>query len=138
MITSDRQLQATQKKLNDLKASLDNGISEVPVKFQGAFKAQRLELVAELEAEIEEYKRLKSNHVTSIAIESMDDIKLAPIRFRLAKNMTVEQFAMLVGVHSRQIARYEEKQYENITVEVLTKILSKIRPRISGELSIER
>lgn len=32
-----------------------------------------------------------------------------PIKYRLAKGMSIEDFARLVHIHSRQIARYEVK-----------------------------
>jgi DNA-binding transcriptional MerR regulator len=136
MITSDRQLKVTQSKIEDIKTSLTNELTEVPRDFRQGILNQRQELIHELEEEVTEYLKLKSRKLDEIPISSIEDIKLAPIRFRLAAGMTIEQFAQLVGVHSRQIARYEEEEYEKITVENLTKILAKIQPKISGTMVI--
>jgi hypothetical protein len=138
MITSDRQLRVAQGKIEDLNKSLSHDLTEVPASFREGILNQRRELIAEMEREVSEYLKLKSRKVEVIPIASLEDIKLAPIRFRLATGMTIEEFAQLVGVHSRQIARYENEEYEKITIENLSKILAKIKPRISGEMPVGR
>jgi hypothetical protein len=43
-----------------------------------------------------------------LRIFSLHDLRAALIRYRIAARMTIEGFARLVHVHSRQIARYAE------------------------------
>lgn len=45
----------------------------------------------------------------------------APVRYRIATGMSVEEFARKVEIHSRQIARYETEIYRNATTETLLK-----------------
>lgn len=138
MITSDRQLKATQEKINYLRESLANEFPELPDEFRQGVINQRRELIQELEQEVAEYRQLKHATVEEIPIRSLRDLVLAPIRFRLAKGLTIEEFAELVGIHKRQIAKYEEEEYEKITIENLTKILSKLNPRISGGMPVNQ
>ena len=50
----------------------------------------------------------------------------APIKYRLAKGMKIEDFARKVNIHSRQIARYEVDHYHNETTDTMLKILGTV------------
>src|SRR4051812_13462188 len=108
MITSDRQLEAALKKLKLLQSSMKLELKPGTPRVLGvALHGQTQELVEELKNEIQEYKRLKNSQLVEIPIRSLEELMNAPIRYRLARKMTIEQFAHSVHVHSRQIARYE-------------------------------
>jgi len=110
--------------------------SELPEVLANAFHGQTEELLHEIETEISEYEALRNQPLEKISIQSMEDLMSAPIRYRLAKNMTVEEFSRKVDVHSRQIARYETEEYRNTTTETLLKILKKLDVHLSGDLRI--
>jgi len=50
--------------------------------------------------------------------------------------MTIESFARLVHVHSRQIARYESEDYQNVSWDTLLKILERLDVKIEGKMGL--
>jgi hypothetical protein len=137
MITSQKQYLAAQEKLKVLKDSTKSKFKTgVPDILKKAAQGQTAELALEIENEIKEYEGLKNFKATAIRIDSIEDLMLAPIRYRLAKNMTIEEFARKVEVHSRQIIRYEEDDYRNATTDTLLKILGKLDIHLSGDLKV--
>jgi len=50
--------------------------------------------------------------------------------------MTIESFARLVHVHSRQIARYESEDYQNVSWDTLLKILERLDVKIEGTMEL--
>lgn len=127
MITSERQLNVTKSKIEDLKSSLKQRPNEKmnPV-LQKAARVQAEALIAELQEQVSEYEHLRSDGIPAIQVKTPMDLFLLPIRYRIAKNMSQEAFSQLVGVGLRQIARYEAEGYENIQGETLKRILEKL------------
>lgn len=134
MITSDRQLKASKEKLMELKRSLEKNSESIinPILAKAA-KVQTQALIQEIETETFLYENLKTKGIAAIQLHSMADILNLPVMYRVAKGMSQEQFARLVNVGLRQIARYESDGYENINGETLKKILSKIELSIKVE-----
>jgi len=137
MITSQKQYTAAKEKLeilkNSHKAKLKTNVPDVLIK---AARAQTNELAQEVEASIKQYEMLKNWKKNTLRIDSIEDLMNAPIRYRLATDMTIEEFARKVDVHSRQIVRYEEEIYRNATTETLLKILGKLEINLSGDLKV--
>lgn len=135
MITSQKQLTAAKEKIRLLQEGLAAPpAAGTPAILVDAARGQVEELVAEIEAEIREYETLQEMKADEFRIESLDDLMDAPIRYRLANKMTIEEFAHKVGIHSRQIARYEAQRYRNLTTSTLLKILDKLGIQISGRV----
>ena len=63
---------------------------------------------------------------------------MAPIRYRIATHMTIETFAKLVYIHSRQIARYESEDYQNVTWDTLLRILERLNIKIEGKVELDQ
>jgi hypothetical protein len=137
MITSQKQLLAAKEKVKMLKESLvTEQEKSVPEVLKLATIGQIEELISEIESEINEYELLKSNKSTEIQIFSLEDLMNAPIKYRIAKGMTIEDFARKVHIHSRQIARYEHDHYHNATTDTLLKILVCLDVKISGMVKL--
>lgn len=137
MITSQRQFLAAKDKVKTLKESLIlKKKADLPKILIDAHDGQVGELVSEIEAEISEYEALKEMSISDIPIHSIEDLMCAPIRYRIASNMSIEDFARKVEIHSRQIARYETEMYRNATTETLFKILRKLQLNLSGYLKV--
>jgi hypothetical protein len=134
MITSDRQLKASKEKLIELKKSLEGSpASKINPILAKSAKIQTQSLIQEVENEIALYENLKTNGVSAIKLNSIADVLNLPVMYRVAKGMSQEQFARLVNVGLRQIARYESEGYENINGENFKKILSKINLKVAVE-----
>jgi len=132
MITSDRQLHVTKKKIEELKKSLAaTPRKEINAILKKAANAQTQALIEELNAQIKEYEDLQSLGVKAIQFLSLEDVFLLPIKYRIAKHLSQEAFSDLVGVALRQIARYEADGYKNIQGDTLKKILSKLPVSLS-------
>lgn len=124
MIMSDKQYTAAKKQLALLTKSVASASKEdVPDFIAQAGKAQIQELISEIQMNIEEYEYLKESKPSDIEIHSLDDLMVAPIRYRIAAHMSVEAFSRKVGVSARQIARYETENYQNTNSSTLRKIL---------------
>ena len=135
MITSQKQLTAAREKVRLLQEGLAAPpAAGTPAILVDAARGQVEEMIAEIEAEIREYETLQEMNADEFKIESLDDLMDAPIRYHLANKMTIEEFAHKVGIHSRQIARYETQRYRNLTTSTLLKIQDKLGIQISGRV----
>lgn len=84
----------------------------------------------------DEYDALKNSRPEDIEIHSRDDLLTAPIRYRIAARMSVDEFGRRVGVSARQIVRYESEGYQNITSSTLQKILKGLSIHSAEELLV--
>lgn len=134
MITSERQLNVTKKKITSLQESLVEKKKTAKSVLAKSSIIQTQALIKELEKEKVEYETLSTEGLGSIRIESPEDIMLLPIKYRIAKHLTQEAFAKLVDVSVRMIARYEAKEYTNINGETFKKILNKLPVKFHGKL----
>ena len=139
MITSDKQYAAAKEQLSTLVQSLSAPVKkDVPAVIQEAARSQTKELIAEIQANLDEYSKLVKNHNDGVVIEihSLSDLLAAPILYRLANHMSIEVFGRKVGISARQIARYEKEEYQNITTSTLQKILGNLNIHIDGKIAM--
>jgi len=137
MITSDKQYAASKKQLAMLTKSLKAPAKKnVPAIIAKAGKAQLQELIAEIRAEMKEYDELRNSNLSDIEIHSLDDLMVAPIRYRLASRMSIDTFSRKVGVSARQIARYEAEKYSNINSSTFRQILDGLDINLDGHVAI--
>ncbi len=136
MITSDRQYVAAKEKLAMLQASLKAPIKKgVPDIISKATKGQLKEMISEIKEGIKEYESICHTEPSKITINSLDDLMVAPIRYRLASHMSVEAFARKVEISTRQIMRYEAENYENSNTNTLKKILGHLNVNLKGKVA---
>jgi DNA-binding XRE family transcriptional regulator len=139
MIRSDKQHQAAKKQLVSLRKALAAGAhAKAPEAVIRAARGQTAELAAQIEKEIKDYEQLQKTQAKELRIFSLHDLRVAPIRYRIAARMTIEGFARLVHVHSRQIARYESEDYQNVSWDTLLKILERLDVKIEGKMDLNR
>src|SRR6266436_30903 len=139
MIRSDKQYQAAKKQLVSLRKALAAGAhAKAPEAVIRAARGQTAELAAQIEKEIKDYEQLQKTQAKELRIFSLHDLRVAPIRYRIAARMTIEAFARLVLVHSRQIARYESEDYQNVSWDTLLKILERLDVKIEGKMDLNR
>jgi DNA-binding XRE family transcriptional regulator len=139
MIRSDKQYQAAKKQLVSLQQALAvGGHAKAPKAVIRAARGQTAELAAQIEKEMKDYEQLEKTQTKELRIFSLHDLRVAPIRYRIAAHMTIEAFARLVHVHSRQIARYESEDYQNVSWDTLLKILERLDVKIEGKMDLNR
>lgn len=132
MITSDKQLSASKLQLTSLDADVK---SDVPKIINEANSLQLQELIQEIKAEIEEYEALKSSKIEDLKTHSINDLMSIPIRYRIAKHMSVDTFSRKVGISARQIHRYEAEEYSNTNTSTLKKILGNLDVSLDGHIA---
>ena len=136
MITSDKQYEAAKQQLALLAKSLAAPTKKkVPDVIAKAGKAQIKELMAELQSDLDEYESLKKCRPEDVEIHSLDDLLTAPIRYRIASHMSIDEFNRKVGDSARQIIRYESEGYQNITTNTLQKILKGLNIHLEGKVA---
>jgi Helix-turn-helix len=136
MITSNKQYDAAKKQLAMLTESLSSPVKkDVPDIIEQASRAQTQELIDEIQESIKEYEELRNSKPTDVEIHSLDDLLVAPIRYRIAAHMSVDEFGRKVGVNARQIARYELEGYKNINSSTFQKILKGLNIHLDGKVA---
>lgn len=136
MITSDKQYAAAKEQLAMLVESLSSPKKkDVPNFIEKAGKAQWQELIDEIQLTMKEYETLKDSEPSDIEIHSLDDLMIAPIRYRIAAHMSVDAFSRKVGVSARQIVRYELESYRNTNSSTLRKILEVLNIQLDGKVA---
>lgn len=139
MIRSNKQYEAAKKQLLSLQQALTPGNqAKAPEAVVRAARGQTTELAAEIEKKIKDYEQLQKTPAKELRIHSLHDLHVAPIRYRIAAHMTVETFAQLVQIHSRQIARYESEDYQNVSWDTLLRILERLNVKIEGTVKLDR
>ena len=136
MITSDKQYEAAKKQLLMLTESLSSPVKKgVPDEIEQAGRAQTRELIAEIQEAINEYHALRNSKPSDVEIHSVDDLMVAPIRYRIAAHMSIDEFGRKVGISPRQIARYENEGYQNINSSTFRKILKGLNILLYGKVA---
>ena len=136
MIISDRQYTAAKEKLAMLQVSSKAPIKKgVPDIIAEATKGQIKEMINEIKGEIKEYESICHTDPSKITISSVDDLMVAPIRYRLASHMSVDAFARKVEISPRQIKRYEAENYQNSNTSTLRKILKHLNIHLEGKVA---
>ena len=135
MITSAKQRQTTEKKLKMLKDSLNApNKPNIPEVISKAARLQAKELIVELQREIDEYLKTGKMKPSEIPIKTVDDLMVAPIRYRISSHLSVDKFARLVDISPRQILRYESQAYQNSSIANFKKILERINIKLKGKI----
>ena len=130
MINSKKKLNRAREKIVALKKVLRSGryqSEEIRDRFQAKLEA--------LEGEVVEYETLRTEGMDAISLENLEDIMLLPIRYRIAKGMTMEQFAEMTGLPARMLFRYEKEGYANAVGENLTHILACLPVKVDFQVS---
>ena len=136
MITSDKQYEAAKKQLVMLTESLSSPVKkDVPNEIEQAGRAQTQELIDEIQQSVNEYYTLRNSRPSDVEIHSVDDLMVAPIRYRIAAHMSIDEFGRKVGISPRQIARYENEGYQNINSSTFRKILKGLNILLDGKVA---
>ena len=134
MITSERQLKAAKEKIKSLKESIAKMQKKKKSVLAKSSLIQTEALLHKIEGEVAEYEALLTKGLEAIEIKSPEDIMLLPIRYRIAKHLSREDFSKEVDVPVRMIARYETSGYTNINGETFRKILHNLPLKFNGFL----
>jgi len=130
MIKSEYQKNRTLKQINELNEKLKT----VDVYSQNSINS----LIGQLESEVNEYEELKKgNFVLPKNITFVELLKNIT-KVRISKGLSQQDFADLLGMSKQQINRYEEYDWQNVSISNINQILIKLKLNVSLELANEK
>lgn len=139
MIKNERQYNVTKTQLQNFKESLEKAISSkksVPAIIKKAMIDGIKFQIKELETELANYEDLKNNS-KNIVIHDLSELPTLLIKVRIAKNLTQEELANLLGMKYQQIQRYESQNYGSISMDKLLKIIKTLGMTLKQDIQVE-
>ncbi len=137
MIKNDRQYEYTKKKLHEFEQDLKAIRKKYsPDKNKVALLSQGyVEHIAQLEAEIEEYEKMKNSPLPNVLrIHNLVEISHQLVRLRIARRLTQAQLATRIGCKQADVSRLEREDYQGYTISQLKKIAASLDAEIELDL----
>ena len=127
MIKSEQQKNRTLKMLNELQEKRKDANKSA----LGSIDS----LIGQLESELIEYEKLKRGEFVLPKNITFVELLRNITKVRIAKGLSQQDLANLLGVSKQQINRYEEHDYQNVSIIKINQILSVLGLNISLEAS---
>jgi HTH-type transcriptional regulator/antitoxin HigA len=128
MIKNEQQLAVTRRQLKLLSDELlrlerasEQGVLRRAM--QDSLKAD----IRKLQREIESFSTAKAGDVDLPALEKIDQFGELLVQARLAKGMTQEDLANVLGQKPQQVQRYERELYRRASLETLIRVAAAVR-----------
>jgi len=135
MIKRDAQRERTVAQIAGFQQALAKLAQGKPDKRSTAIRGSYESMIRQLEDELGEYDRLKSDEVALPHIERLDQIAPFITRIRIAKGVSQTELARRLGVSKQVISRYEESEYQTVAISRLQEILDAIGIKADVTLS---
>jgi len=126
MIKSDAQRERTVAQIEGFRRALAKVTEEEPSGRSAVLRASYEGMIQQLEQELREYDELKAGELKLPHIEKLDEIAPFITKIRIAKGVTQTELARRLGVSKQVISRYEESQYQTVSIARLQDILDAI------------
>jgi transcriptional regulator with XRE-family HTH domain/Zn-dependent peptidase ImmA (M78 family) len=140
MITNERQYKITRSEADRFRRAIGELASDQPARagihprlLQAEREAMESQL-ADLQAELAEYDRLKSADLSVISISSFDGLADGLIKARIASGLSQKALAERLGLKEQQIQRYEAERYASASYQRLREIAGALRVRIKNDI----
>lgn len=139
MITNERQYKITRSEADRFRKAIgaftDGETRENvhPRLLQAEREAMESQL-ADLQAELLEYDRLKSADLSIISINSFDELADGLIKARIAGNLSQKALAQRLGLKEQQIQRYEAERYASASYQRLRDVAGALGVRIKNDI----
>ncbi|MFA7657915.1 MAG: helix-turn-helix transcriptional regulator [Candidatus Gastranaerophilaceae bacterium] len=125
MIKSEHQKNITLKRIKEFKKHL-NDLDEWS---SGSVNS----IIGQLEQELEEYERLKKGEYTLPKNIPFGELLKCIAKVRISKGLSQQDLANLLGLTKQQINRYEEYDYQNVSLSKINEILEVLGLTVSLE-----
>ncbi len=139
MITNERQYKITRSEADRFRKAIGE-LAKAPVRgdvhprlLQAEREAMESQL-ADLQAEIAEYDRLKSADLSVISIGSFEELADGLIKARIAGGLSQKALADRLGLKEQQIQRYEAERYASASYQRLREIAGALGVRIKNDI----
>ena len=97
-----------------------------PGKRSAAIRGSYEGMIRQLEDELREYDQMKSGELTLPRFERLDQIAPSIVKIRIAKGVSQTELARRLDVSKQVISRYEESDYQTVSIARLQEILDAI------------
>ncbi len=128
MITNERQYKITRARLREFGEALVL-LGELPAAPRNqpwlrlAQKESIEEQIDQLQQQIDEYEKLKEGEIEiSDPVNAVSRMPLILIQSRIARGWDQEELASRLGMKKQQIQRYEQNNYAQATMSVLSRV----------------
>lgn len=112
MLANKKQLSVAKAKIARLSRSLAEQPADNFIDLR--VRDDHLNLMAEIQAEIDEFDSIYGKGIDAIAIERLEDVRHVPRRIRLGLKMSREQFAKKINIDHRRLVRWESTGYSSV------------------------
>jgi len=126
MIKSDAQRDRTVAQIEGFRQALAKAEVEEPGKRSAAIRGSYEGMIQQLEDELREYDQMKSGELTLPHFERLDQIAPSIVKIRIAKGVSQTELARRLGISKQVISRYEESDYQTVSIARLQEILDAI------------
>ncbi len=130
MITNERQYKITRARLREFGQALVL-LGKLPAAPRNqpwlrlAQKESIEEQIDQLQQQIDEYEKLKEGEIEiSDPVNAVSRMPLILIQSRIARGWDQEELASRLGMKKQQIQRYEQNNYAQATMSVLSRVAS--------------
>ncbi len=139
MITNERQYKITRSEADRFRKAISELAegSPRPDVHPRLLQAEREALesqLADLQAELTEYDRLKSADLSVISINSFDELADGLIQARIASGLSQKALADRLDLKEQQIQRYEAERYASASYQRLREIANALGVRIKSDI----
>lgn len=139
MITNERQYRITRSEADRFRKAISALVTSGPREnvhprlVQAEREAMESQL-ADLQAELLEYDRLKSADLSVISINSFDELADGLIKARIASSLSQKALAERLGLKEQQIQRYEAERYASASYQRLREVADALGVRIKNDI----
>lgn len=93
-----------------------------------------LALAEDIANELAEYEAIRDGHITTFAVNGVDDIGEALVKARIARGLTHRQLSETLGVSEQMIQRDEGRSYENAGLARVAEVADALDYELVGSL----
>ena len=140
MITNERQYRITRSEADRFRRAIGElaadpaGREDVHPRLVRAEREAMESQLADLQAELAEYDRLKSADLSVISIGSFDGLADGLIKARIASGLSQKALAERLSLKEQQIQRYEAERYASASYQRLREIAGALGVRITNNI----
>jgi HTH-type transcriptional regulator/antitoxin HigA len=126
MIKSDAQRERTAAQIEGFRQALNKANREMTGKRAEAVRGSYEGMIRQLEDELREYDQLKSGEFALPNVQRLDRIAPFIAKVRIARGISQTELARRLGVSKQVVSRYEETDYQTVSISRLQEILDAI------------
>lgn len=140
MITNERQYKITRSEADRFRRAISDlapshaARKDVHPRLLRAEREAMESQLADLQAELAEYERLKSADLSVITINSFDELADGLIKARIASGLSQKALAERLGIKEQQIQRYEAERYGSASYQRLCEVAEALGLRIKNDI----